>query len=179
MKEIAIESLKLNPMDLFGKNWALLAAGNERNGYNAMTIAWGQIGAVWDRKTSHGKIIIPVVSVFVRPQRYTKQFIDKEEHFTISAFPEESKGKLGYMGSHSGKEENKISNAGLTPFLIDDTISFREAKLTIVCKKIYHNLIKESGFNSQDIAVENYPEKDFHVMYMGEITKVFVNSDIV
>ncbi|MGL5512308.1 MAG: hypothetical protein ACRDBM_03590 [Sporomusa sp.] len=68
MKEIPVEELQLNPMTMFGKEWCLVAAGNEAVGYNAMTIAWGHLGAIWDRKTTAGKIIIPTATVYLRPQ---------------------------------------------------------------------------------------------------------------
>ena len=176
-KEIKIDELKFNPTTLFGKDWCLATAGNKENGYNGMTIAWGQIGAVWDRKTEKGKIIIPTLSVYVRPQRYTKKYFDQEELFTICAFDSQYKRALSYMGSHSGVKEDKITNAGLTPLFIENTTAYQEAKMIFVCKKIYHSPILENGFNDPNIIIDNYPKKDFHEMYVGEIVKVFVADE--
>ncbi len=174
MKEIKIEELSINPMNMFGKDWALVTAGNQADGYNGMTIAWGHMGCIFDRHTNHGKKMIPTINVYIRPQRYTKQFIDHEELFTVSFFDSNYKRALGYMGSHSGQNEDKIEKAGLTPLFIDDTTSYQEARMVFVCKKIYHSRLLEEGFESQEIIDQNYPKKDYHEMYMGEILKAYI-----
>lgn len=174
MKEILIEELQINPMTMFGKDWCLICAGNEQGGFNAMTVAWGQLGAVWDRKTPKGKTIIPTATVFIRPQRYTKEFFDREELFTICAFGQDRKMKkaLAYMGTHSGRDGDKAAKAGLTPVFADNTAYFHEASLVFVCRKLYHMPLQESGFVEKQIVTENYPQKDFHEVYVGEIIKV-------
>lgn len=174
MREISIEELQLNPMTMFGKDWCLICAGNEQRGFNAMTVAWGQLGAVWDRKTSEGKMIIPTATVFIRPQRYTKEFFDREQLFTICAFEQNQKMKkaLAYMGTHSGRDGDKAAAAGLTPAFAYDTTYFQEASLVLVCRKLYHMPLQESGFVEKQIVTENYPQKDFHEVYVGEITRV-------
>lgn len=177
MKEIKINELKINPMTMFGKEWCLAAAGNEINGYNAMTIAWGHLGAIWDRKTEKGKMIIPTAEVYLRPQRYTKEFFDREELFTVCAFDEKYRKALGYMGSRSGRNEDKAKNAGLTPVFSDGTTYFKESKMVFICRKLYHAPLLESGFVQKEIVLENYPEHDFHEMYVGEILKVYENED--
>lgn len=176
LREIDYKDLKINPMTMFGDDWGLVAAGNEQNGYNAMTIAWGQIGAVWDRATENGKMIIPTASVYIRPQRYTKEFFDREEYFTVSFLKKQYKRALGYMGTHSGKKEEKIVNAGLTPLFIGESVGFEEAGMIFVCKKIYHAPLLESGFVDQRIIPYNYPERDFHEMYIGEIVTVYTRE---
>ena len=177
LKEISLDELSINPMNMFGKDWCLASAGNQENGYNGMTIAWGHIGAIWDRKVNNKKTIIPTACVYIRPQRYTKVFFEKEEYFTICAFDQKYKKALGYMGSHSGKDENKIEKAGLTPLFIDHTIAYKEARMIFVCKKIYQAPLLEENFINKSIADENYPKKDFHEMYIGEILKVYVDND--
>lgn len=173
MKECSIEKLSLNPMTMFGREWCLIDAGNEANGYNAMTIAWGHIGAIWDRNTPKGKTVIPTATVYLRPQRYTKEFFDREELFTICTFDSSYKKALGYMGGHSGRNEDKAKNAGLTPIFIENTTAFAEARMIFVCRKLYHAPLMESGFVDTKIAADNYPDKDFHEMYVGEIIKIF------
>lgn len=178
-KEINYKELKINPMTMFGDDWALAGAGTKESGYNAMTIAWGHLGVIWDRPTEKGKMIIPTAEVYLRPQRYTKEFFDREEYFTISTFSKEYKKALGYMGFHSGRDEDKIAEAGLTPMFLENTFAFEEAELILVCKKIYHAPIVESGFVEKQIIADNYPAKDFHEMYVGEITKVMIRDEIL
>lgn len=171
MKEISIHDLQLNPFDLFGRDWLALTAGNETDGYNTMTIAWGQLGAIWGKEHDHGPM--PTVVCYVRPSRYTRQFVDKEELFTLSRFPEQYRHALGYIGSHSGREENKIENAGLTPAFTDGTVTFQEADLVFVCRKIYAQDLQAESFMDKTLIDANYPLRDFHTMYIGEILKVY------
>ena len=110
LKEIPIQELTLNPMTLFAKEWMLLTAGNESRGYNTMTVSWGHLGSLW----GHGGGL-PTSVVFVRPQRYTKEFMDREDYYTLTVFPESYKKQLGYLGSHSGRDEDKVAKTGLTP----------------------------------------------------------------
>lgn len=177
MKEISIHEININPATMFGKEWCLIAAGNEKNGYNTMTVAWGQLGAVWDRHTPEGKMIIPTATVFIRPQRYTKEFFDREEYFTVCAFGAGYRKALAYLGTHSGRDGDKISDTGLTPVFIDNTTGFAEAEMIFVCRKLYHTPLLENGFTDKNIISENYPKKDFHEMYVGEITKIFRRED--
>lgn len=174
MKEISIEDLSLNPMTMFGKEWCLAAAGNEKNGYNAMTIAWGHLGAIWDRHTPKGKTINPTAIVYLRLQRYTKEFFDGEELFTVCTFDSLYKKALTYLGTHSGRDGNKIAKAGLTPVFTENTTVFAEAKMAFICRKLYHAPLMESGFVDKSLIDENYPDRDFHEMYVGEIVKVLV-----
>lgn len=176
MKEINLKEFNINPLTCFSKDWALICAGNEENGYNAMTIAWGQIGSIWDRMVENKKSIIETATVFIRPQRYTKSFFDQNDLFTISFFDEKYRKALGYMGSHSGYSENKIHKAKLTPLFLENSTAFQEAKLIILCKKIYHSPLLESGFTDPIIIKENYPNKDFHEMFVGEIVKILINE---
>lgn len=171
MKEIDIHDLQLNPFDLFGRDWLALAAGNETDGCNAMTIAWGHFGSIWHQEA--GKSVMPTAICYVRPSRYTKQFMDKEELFTLNHFPSSYRKALGYLGSHSGKDEDKIRNAGLTPVYTDGTVTFKEADLVFVCRKIYVQDLQEDCFVDQALVDENYPERDFHTMYIGKILKVY------
>jgi flavin reductase (DIM6/NTAB) family NADH-FMN oxidoreductase RutF len=110
--------------------------------------------------------------VYLRPQRYTKEFVDREELFTITVFPEEYKKALGYLGSHSGRDGDKVAAAGLTPVFEGDYTYFAEAKLTLVCRKLYRGTIQPEGFMDQSFVEEYYPQRDFHDFYIGEIVKV-------
>lgn len=170
MKEIPVSELKLNPMTLFANDWMLLTAGNEARGFNTMTIAWGHLGAIWHLPGREGAL--PTATVFVRPQRYTKEFVDREELFTLSVFGEEWKKALGYLGSHSGRDGDKVAEVGLTPVFDNDTVHFAQAKLVLVCRKLYSAPLTEEHFIDPQLVDRNYPERDFHEMYIGEIVKV-------
>ncbi|RPJ43763.1 MAG: flavin reductase family protein, partial [Chloroflexi bacterium] len=104
---IAIENLSVKSYSFFEIDWLLLACGDyERRQYNAMTISWGSLGVMWAR---------PIIQVVVRPQRYTYEFIEKYDTFTVCAFPKEYHQALSLLGTKSGREMDKIAKAGLTP----------------------------------------------------------------
>lgn len=175
LKEINIEELNLNPMMMIGGEWWLISAGNE-DGFNSMTASWGHLGSLWERKGGRAHMGLPTAIVYLRPQRYTKEYMDKEELFTLSVFDKQYKRALGYMGSHSGRDGDKAQKAGITPLFQDGTVMYEEAKMIFVCRKIYHAPLLESGFEDQSLIENNYPKKDFHEMYVGEILKVYIEE---
>lgn len=160
MKEISYKELQFNPM-------TLITAGTKENGFNTMTASWGHLGSIWNHS-------MPTAVCYVRPQRYTKEFLDKENLYTLSLYPEEYKSKLAYLGSHSGRDENKIAATGLTPAFGEGYTYFEEAKLVLVCRKLYRAPLKAEYFIDKTIIDTNYPEKDFHDLYIGEIQKVLI-----
>ena len=164
MKEIAVSELQMNPMTLIGDSWMLITAGTEDRGYNTMTASWGHLGCIWGGYTS---------VCYVRPQRYTKEFVDREELYTLCFFDGRKK-ELGYLGTHSGREEDKVAAVGLTPAFSDGYTYFEEAKLVLVCKKLYRAPILEEGFFYKETVEDNYPNRDFHDLYIGQIVKVLV-----
>lgn len=174
LKETSFEELKLNPMTLIGREWMLVTAGNQERGYNTMTAAWGHMGAIWEM--SGRKSPLPTALCFVRPQRYTKEFMDREETYTLTFFDESRRKQLGYLGTVSGRDENKIEKAGLTPVFSDGTTWFAEAKLVLVCRKLYQQELREDCFVDQAVMDRNYPKRDFHTMYIGEIIKVLARE---
>lgn len=171
-----LEQQEFKVFDLFSRNWALVTAGNI-NDFNACTIGWGSLGNIWSRNGSVG----PIVTVYVYPSRYTCEFLKKNKTFTVSFFPQEYKKALGYMGSHSGRNEAKAVNAGLTPVSIEDSVTYEEANLTFVCRKLYqHEFVKEDL--AEEIAEyykaspKSYPldengDWQTHYMFVGEIIK--------
>lgn len=163
-KEISYEELQLNPFSKIGKEWMLISAGN-KNRFNTMTASWGALGFVWHR---------PTATIYVRPQRFTKEFIDASGLFTISFFPPEYKKALSLCGATSGRTTNKPVEAGITPYFVDGTVSFEEASMVLACKTMFHTPLPEEAFDEKKHLSEWYPAKDFHVMYIGEIIKVLV-----
>lgn len=165
-KEIAVEELQFNPFTKIGKEWMLVTAGDETK-HNTMTASWGGLGVMWGKN---------IVNVYIRPQRYTKEFVDANETFTLSFYDETYRKALSICGSKSGRDCDKEAEAGLTPCYVDGTTAFEEANLIFVCKKQYHQEMKPDCFDAMENDGKWYPEKDYHVMYMAEIVKVLVKE---
>lgn len=168
-KEVSYKDLSLNPMTLFANEWAALATGTE-GASNAMTIAWGQVGTLWERGKHTNRL--PVATVYVRPSRYTHGLMDANDTFTINFLGMQGKRALGYLGSHSGRDGEKYAAAGLTPVYADGTTYFEEARLVLVCRKLYEAPLVEEGFQNHADFEFNYSHGDVHTMYVGEIVKV-------
>lgn len=163
MKELeSVKSVKENPVKLIDDDWGLVCAcdGEEWNG---MTISWGGIGELWNRD---------VVFVFIRPQRYTKVFMDKSEWFTVSFFDEDKKETLKICGTKSGGDCDKMKLAGLTPVFDNGAVYPKEARLVLKCRKIAVQEMDNAGFLDKTIE-QNYLKEDYHFIYVGEIEKVF------
>ena len=163
MKEIKAKEIKDNIIKLIADEWMLVAAGDE-TGYNMMTASWGGMGEMW------GKDVAVTV---IRPQRYTYEFIEKNDLFTLS-FYGGKKDIHAICGKKSGRDIDKAAEAGLTPVFINDTVTFDEARLTVVCKKLYTSDLKEDGFIDKECL--KWYDNDFHRMYVGEIVKVLVKE---
>lgn len=161
MREIDIYEFQDNYFKSVGKDYALLTAGNEAN-FNTMTVAWATFGVVWGKN---------VITCYVRHSRYTYEFMEKNDYFTLSFYNSDFKSQLNYLGSHSGRNENKVKNVGFTPFVCENCISFNEARVTFLCKKIYHQDLDDSQI-SNEIKERYYPRGDFHRFYVGEIIKI-------
>ena len=165
-KEIKPEELTKNPFHMIGKEWMLVTA--EKDGkVNTMTASWGGVGIMWGK---------PVAYVFIRPQRYTKEFVDREDTFTISVLGKDYRKALNYCGTVSGKGSDKIKDAGLTPYYTDGPAGIEEADMIMVCRKMYHDEIKPECFDAPENDVKWYPEKDYHTMYIAEVLKVLVRE---
>lgn len=165
MKEIGIRELKENFVSMISDQWALLTAGNIQN-YNMMTVSWGGIGELWGKD---------VCFIFVRPQRYTFNYLEQNEYFTLSFYGGEYKKELGICGSKSGKDVDKTELTGFVPFEVDNSVSFKEAKVTVLLKKLAYQDMDPSGFIAPEI-MDNYKANDFHRTYIGEIVKVLVEE---
>ena len=158
---ISPNEITSNPFSMLHQQWALVTARSPQ-GANPMTVSWGGVGIIWNK---------PVATIYIRPQRYTHQLLEEEDTFTISFYPESYRDALKFCGSKSGREMDKAAAAGLTPVEQDGFCFYEEAELVLCCKKIYKDTIKPEGFLSPDIA-GNYPAKDYHDVYLGEIVQV-------
>lgn len=165
MKEISIREVKENFVSMISDQWALLTAGKMDN-YNMMTVSWGGIGELWGKD---------VCFVFVRPQRYTFEYMEQNEYFTLSFYGGEYKKELGICGSKSGRDTDKTALTGFVPIEIGDSVSFKQAKITVLLRKIAYQDMNPDGFLAPEI-MSNYAASDFHRTYVGEIIKVIVDE---
>ena len=172
-KEISYKDLEFNPMTLVGDDWLALCAGNEE-GYNAMTVSWGHMGTIW--YDANHQYQLPTCIVYVRPSRYTKVFMDKEDYFTVNLLKDDYRKAHSVLGSESGKDVDKFEKTGLHPIFDTNTTYIEEADLVFVCKKVFNQELKEESFLDKNIVETNYPIRDFHTMYIGEIVKVLVKE---
>lgn len=165
------DELPDNVFQLIGKEWMLVTAGNKES-FNTMTASWGGFSYVWER---------PASIMYIRDIRYTYQFLQKEESFTLSFFTEQYRGALNICGNRSGRDTDKIKDAGLTPIETPSGLmSFGEARMIIECKKI---LVQELDYNNltdpykKKIMEESYAgETAMHQLFISEITNIWVKK---
>lgn len=165
-KLISPDEIQDNVFKLIGSDWMLVTAGTMES-YNTMTASWGGLGVLWGDNVSF---------CFIRPQRHTYNFMEKYENFTLSFFNEKYREALDFCGSHSGRDVDKAEATGLVPIEEDGTIYFNEARLVIVCKKVYYQDIEPTNFLVPNIE-KNYLKKDYHRMYIGKVIKCLANID--
>lgn len=162
-KEIKVEQLHNDPFTMIGKEWMLVTA--EHDGVvNTMTASWGGVGILWNKK---------VAFVFIRPQRYTKEFIDASPTFSLSFYDESYRDKLSYFGTTSGRDEDKIKKADFHVAMEKDTPYFEEANTVLICRKLYKQELQKECFLDMSLAEKNYPGNDYHTMYVVEIEEAF------
>ena len=166
-ENIKPEHIEQNVFKLIGKDWMLISAGN-MDSYNTMTASWGQMGVLWN---------LPVALCFIRPQRYTFEFAERSDYYTLTFFEEKYRKALNFCGTKSGRDYDKAKETGLTPLETDlKNVSFQEASLILECKKIYVDYIKENKFIEEKLIGKNYPKKDFHRFYIGEIKQAWIRK---
>jgi len=165
-REVNVEEVVINPFAKIGKEWMLITAGNQEK-FNTMTASWGGMGVIWQKNA---------ITTYIRPQRYTKEFIDANDLFTVSFYNEEHRSALNICGTLSGRHEDKVKKAGLTPYFTEGTVAFEQAEVIMVCKKMYHAQMPPENFVSGETVAKFYPEKDFHTMYVSEIVKMLVRE---
>jgi flavin reductase (DIM6/NTAB) family NADH-FMN oxidoreductase RutF len=166
-KKIDLSELTINPFKLIGKDWMLLTAGNAEK-YNTMTASWGQLGVLWNKN---------VFTCYIRPNRYTYEFVEDNEFFTASFFGEEYREALKFCGSKSGRDYDKAKETGLTPTELDGSIAFNEANMVIVCRKLYKDSLKSEGFlTNEGFANTFYGADPYHERYIAEIVAVYVKE---
>lgn len=169
-QSIPIAEFIVKPYHLWHVQNLLLTAGDFAKGhYNTMTVGWGSLGVMWS---------VPFAQVVVRPTRYTYEFINRYDTFTLCAFPENYASALQLLGSKSGRDSNKIAESRLTPCASTRVAapSFVEAELVIECRKMYWDDMAPAHFLDPRIE-RRYPNKDYHRIYFGEIVAVLGNKN--
>lgn len=159
---ISADFAEFNPFTKLGKEWALVTAGTKANA-NPMTISWGGVGVLWGKN---------VAFIFIRDSRYTKELIDNGDFFSITFLDEAYRNALNYCGSHSGRNENKIENAGLTMGVRHSIPYIDEGNFVLLCKKMSATRITEDSFLTPEIKEKWYKDGDMHTMYVAEIIEI-------
>ncbi len=162
-KQINIQDLDINPFTSIGKDWMLITAGDNKQ-VNTMTASWGGVGVLWGED---------VITAYIRPQRYTKQFVDNQDCFSLSFFNGEYKKELGVLGRVSGKDTNKIKDVDFHITYLDNVPTFEEASLVFIVEKIYEDEIKPELFKDNAISEKWYPIKDYHTFYIAKIKSIY------
>ncbi len=166
MTEIKPENLTDNPFKLIDKDWLLITA--EKDGkVNTMTASWGGLGILWNKK---------VATVYIRKSRYTKEFVDNGDYFSLCVLPEQYRDQLAYCGRVSGRTEDKIKACGFTVEHNGDRPYFAESRLVLNCRKLYAQELNAESFvdGAKDIIEACYSNNDWHVMYIAEIESILI-----
>jgi flavin reductase (DIM6/NTAB) family NADH-FMN oxidoreductase RutF len=169
LSETPIEQLSFNPFTKISEEWFLIVAGNESK-HNAMTARWCGFGMVWNIHTA---------TIYIRPQRYTYEFVRDNDYFTLCFFSEAYRKTLTFFGTKTGRDHDKAKETGLTPNFNMYAPYYEEADMVFICKKIYCQDIVETSFVADEdnaLIKKNYPENDFHRMYVGQIETVLTKK---
>lgn len=167
-RSIKPEELRDNPFSLIGEDWMLITAVKPGGSFNPMTASWGGMGVLWKKN---------VCTVYIRPQRYTHEFSEEGNRLSLSFFSPKRKDTLAYCGRTSGRDVDKVKECGLTPVRKNGHVYYEEARLVLLCRKIYTDVIKPDGFLETEPREHYYPEKDYHTVYVCEIEEVLVKDE--
>jgi flavin reductase (DIM6/NTAB) family NADH-FMN oxidoreductase RutF len=164
-RKIKPEELARNPFTMIGKDWMLLTAVKPDGSFNQMTASWGGLGILWGK---------PVCFCFIRPQRYTHEFSEEGDRLSVTFFAEEYRRALTLCGRKSGRELDKARECGLHPVRAESgAVYYEEAQVVLCCRKLYADQLKEDCFIDRAM-LENYPQKDYHTVYVYEIEEVLI-----
>lgn len=165
-QKIDIQDLQMNPFTKIGQEWMLISAGDQTK-VNTMTASWGGVGVLWGQN---------VVSAYIRPQRYTKEFVDQQDCFSLSFFNGNYKKELGILGSVSGRDQDKIHDVDFHVTYLENVPTFEEAELVFIVEKIYEDTIQPENFKEATLDEKWYPQKDYHTVYIAKIKSVYVKK---
>ena len=160
-REISVEELKDNPFTLINKDWMLITAGNQEK-HNTMTASWGGVGELWGKYVS---------TIYIRPQRYTLEFVEQEDYYSLCFFGPEYRQALNLCGTKSGRDVDKDEATGLTVQWDEAAPYYKQARLVFLCRKLYKQDMTQEAFLDKSL-LEKWYDNDLHRMFIGEIVKV-------
>ena len=164
MKKVNQKEVLDNPINEFATKWALVTARKKDGTFNMCTLSWGSIGELWSND---------VVTIYVKPIRFTDSFLQEDAFFTITFFDDDHKKDLAICGSKSGRDIDKVKETNLIPIVLENGITFEGFRRVYVCKKIYQApFVKEGFVDSNDIINRYYEDEPFHNIYIGKILEV-------
>lgn len=162
-REIDVRDME-NAVKMIGDDWTLITAKKADGSVNTMTASWGFMGVLWNK---------PVCAIFIRPQRYTLEFVDEAERLSLTFFEETWRPALRLCGTKSGRNMDKIAESKLTMCHTENgTPYFAEAKTVVICRKLYADWLKPECFLDPSVAPANYPKEDYHKVFICEIEQV-------
>lgn len=159
MQKISPYELAVNPFEAIHHKWAMITTQSGEK-VNTMVASWGGVGIMWNR---------PVTWVFLRPQRFTRDLLDRSERFSVCFLPEQYRQQMNYCGSHSGRAEEKLAVCGFEAVALDGAPVLAQSELALTCRKLYRQPMDPACFLDHEPDTRWYPEKDYHIMYVSEI----------
>jgi flavin reductase (DIM6/NTAB) family NADH-FMN oxidoreductase RutF len=186
-KTLSPFELTENFFDAIGRQWMLITATHPDGKINSMTAAWGGIGFIWQQ---------PVAFVFIRPQRFTKGFVEAASTFSLSFYDSAYRDALAFMGGVSGFEDAlKVEHSGLTPAFYETAVAqepplgearvertpyFAEARLVLICERLYQQDLREECFLDREQLARWYgkagDENDLHTLYIASVRQVLARA---
>ena len=156
--------LSMDVFTTFDKGWALVTSGRMED-FNTMTISWGGCGTLWGK---------PVATVYVKPIRYTHEYLERNDYFTVSFLPLDYREDLFTLGTESGRDGDKVAKTGLTPVAVGEngeSVGFRQATVTLLCKKIYKQTLDTAAMPAE-VVEQFYLNEEAHTMFVGEVVDI-------
>lgn len=168
-KEVDVKALNINPFSIIEDDWFLITSVKDGK-VNTMTAASGALGHMFRKNVAY---------INIRPSRYTKEFIDSSNYLSLSFFDntEDNKKILKYLGTVSGRNEDKINKCGFTLSYEDNIPYFTNAHTVFLCKPIYIQAYNYDSFVDKAIDNYYYPNKDYHDLYICDIFKALIKSN--
>ncbi len=166
MKKIDISELNDNVFSTIGKEWMLVTAGTPSH-HNMMTASWGCLGWLWNK---------PVAVMFIRPERYTHQFIEQSDTtcLVFLGTDDEARKVYAFCGAKSGKDFDKTKECHLTPVATENGgTTFEQARLTLECRKLYKTQIRHEEMLDTSTRQWYGAKGGMHDVYVMEITAAY------
>lgn len=160
-----LDMIELDPFTKIGTDWMLVTSGTTDQA-NALTASWGGLGVLWGKNVAY---------IFIRDSRYTKEFIDSNDTFSLTFFDPKYKNDLKYFGAVSGRQEDKFKVSGLNLNEYEGIPFVDEGNLAFICRKMAAVPITKEAFTDSTILEKWYSGADlenYHTMYIGEISQV-------